>query len=223
MSSLRQVGRTRSLAIGAACTLLCVAWGGVVLHATATPVTASSVPATAARAALRAERFSAAPIGRAQDKDSINMRKDLQRRITRFHRTWRDAWTKSMIDRGLVNINLAMTINDYSFRNFTPEARRYESLMCSAGWIGEAGMANAEATLYGSNLQPPAAADQRVSATGRMVSAALAVSETYAGEKPTPVSQGFLNEEALDFSRRIGCGGSGAPRRPCRGWRRSRR
>lgn len=134
------------------------------------------------------------------------MRKDLVKRITRFHRTWRDAWTKSMIDRGLVNINLALTINDYSFRNFTPEARRYEALMCSAGWIGEAGMANAEATLYGTNVQAPVAADERVSATGRMVSAALAVTETDVGERATPVAQGFLNEEALDFSRRIRSG-----------------
>lgn len=140
----------------------------------------------------------------AQDKDSINMRKDLHRRITRFHRSWREAWQQSLIDRGLVNINLRMTINDYSFRNFTPEVKRYQALLCNAGWIGEAGMANAAGNLDGTNVRAPTSPNQgRPGATERMVSAAMASTASDDGEMSTPISSGFLNAEGLEIARRI--------------------
>lgn len=139
------------------------------------------------------------------DKDSINMRKDLQKRITRFHRTWRDAWLKSMIDRGMVNINIPMTINDYSFRNFTPEVKRYQSLLCNAGWIGEGGMAGAEGVLSGTAFRAPSnpSTSGRPGATERMVAAAMASTETPDGEMATPISGGFNFAEGMEVVRRI--------------------
>ncbi len=137
----------------------------------------------------------------ATDKDSLNMRKDLQKRITRFHRTWRNAWQESLIKRGLVNINLPMTMNDYSFRNFTPEVKRYQALLCNAGWIGEAGMANAEGNLDGTNVRAPSR--DRPGASQRMVDAAMTSTATEDGEMGSPVSNGFLNAQGLDVMRRI--------------------
>ncbi len=139
-----------------------------------------------------------------QDKDSINMRKDLKKRITRFHRTWREEWQESLIKRGLVNINLPMTMNDYSFRNFTPEVKRYQALLCNAGWIGDAGMANAAGNLDGTNVRAPTPANQaRPGASQRMVEAAMTTTATEDGEMGSPISNGFMLAEGLEIARRI--------------------
>ncbi len=139
-----------------------------------------------------------------QDKDSIDLRRDLSKRIARFHRTWREAWQKSLIDRGHVNINLAQTQNDYNFRNFTPEVRRYQALLCYTGWLGEVDMANAEATLYGTNVRLPAAGALRASATDRMIAASAARSapldETQRTTTPSSIG---ANSLSLENPRRI--------------------
>ncbi len=138
------------------------------------------------------------------NKDSIDLRKDLNKRISRFHKTWRDAWTQSLIDRGQVNINLTQTQNDYNFRNFTPEVRRYQALLCYTGWLGEADMANAEARLYGSNFTAPTNPRDRVSIVDRQVAASAAASAP-TGEDSPSVSASTIgaNSLSLENPRRV--------------------
>jgi hypothetical protein len=133
-----------------------------------------------------------------QNKDSIDLRKDLDKRIARFHRTWRDAWKQSLIDRGLVNINLTQTQNDYNFRNFTPEVRRYQALLCYTGWLGEADMANAEARLYGTNITAPVSVRDRPSIVDRQVAASAARSAP-SGEDSPAVSASTIGANALSL------------------------
>ncbi len=192
---MRDPRTTRFLVSLAGSALLTGALGSIALSA---GHVAAGEPSRELRAASMSRPFRPTE----PDKDSINMRKDLQKRITRFHRTWRNAWQESLIKRGQVNINLGMTINDYSFRNFTPEARRYQALLCNAGWIGEAGMAAAEGNLDGTNIRAPTAT-ARAGASERLVSAAMAATESLDGEMSTPISVGFLGAEGLEVSRRI--------------------
>ncbi len=138
------------------------------------------------------------------DKDSIELRKDLVKRISRFHRTWRDAWKESLIDRGQVNINLTQTQNDYNFRNFTPEVRRYQALLCYTGWLGEVDMANAEAQLYGTNVAAPVSVRERASVVDRMVAASAARSAP-SGEDSPSISASTIggNSLSLENPRRV--------------------
>lgn len=171
----------------------------IVFVALASVLVGSALPISAA-ASGRSSRAAAVLV---QDKDSIALRKDLKKRINRFQKTWREAWQKSMIDRGRVNINLPLTMNDYSFRNFTPEVKRYQALLCNAGWIGEGGMAAAQGLLDGSGIRVPTSAG-RPSATERMVAAALApAAPLEEGERAIPVSRGHANSEAMELARRI--------------------
>jgi len=169
----------------------------------------ATVAGTLAGSVAPRDAMAASVVQSAPNKDSVDLRKDLEKRIIRFQRTWREAWLQSLIKRGRVNINFPITLNDYSFRNFTPEVRRYQALLCNTGWLGEAGMTQAEGLLDGSGVRITQAENLagtggRPGATARMVTAALApAAPLEEGERAIPVSRGFANTDAMEIARRI--------------------
>ncbi len=140
--------------------------------------------------------------------DSAAMRADLLRRVTRFHRTWREVWQASMIDRKQVIVNLELLRNDLAYGNVTYEGLRYQSILCSAGWLGEAELAAAQANPQGGDQRvdlsvPRPTATERLLATLQAPGTAAPDPEAALPLATAPVPPGPPQALNLLSSRRV--------------------
>ena len=92
----------------------------------------------------------------------------LTRDIERFQRTWRELWQRAFVQRKQVIVNLELLRGDLQYGNVTFEGRRYRSIVCSAGWIGESELAAAQANPQGGDVRYDLSTP-RLSATERLV------------------------------------------------------